>query len=137
MNFIKKLINKYRELIVYGIVGVLTTIVNIVIYALFTRVINLGLEIAEIIAWIGAVLFSFVLNKLVVFKSTNTTFSKTFKEFLEFVGARIASFGVELLILELGVRVFNLNDFICKCISEVFVIIINYYFSKYIIFRKK
>lgn len=137
MEKIKELLVKYKELILYCIVGFATTVVAFVTLYLFEHVLSIRLEIANVLSWICAVLFSFVLNKLVVFESKEKNTKKTLKELGQFIGARIASLLVDEAIMIIGVRVFNLNTYIVKCISEVFVIVINYFFSKFVIFKKK
>ena len=137
MNKIKELINKYKELILYVIVGVLTTVVAFVSLYVFHSLLNIRVEIANIISWVFAVVFSFILNKLVVFESKEKNFSKTIKEFGSFVAARLASLGVDELIVVVGCNVLHLNTYLVKAISEVFVVIINYFFSKFVVFKKK
>lgn len=137
MNKIKELINKYKELILYVIVGVLTTVVAFVSLYVFHSLLNIRVEIANIFSWVFAVVFSFILNKLVVFESKEKNFSKTLKEFGSFVAARLASLGVDELIVVVGCNVLHLNTYLVKAISEVFVVIINYFFSKFVVFKKK
>lgn len=136
MGMIKELYNKYKELILYVIVGGATTVVAFVTLYLFEHVLSIRLEIANVLSWVCAVSFSFVLNKLVVFESKEKDFKKTLKELGGFVSARLASLLVDEAIMILGVRVFGINTYIVKCISEVFVVIINYFFSKFVIFKK-
>lgn len=137
MNKIKELINKYKELILYVIVGVLTTIVAFASLYVFHSLMNIRVEIANIFSWICAVIFSFILNKLIVFESKEKNLGKTLKEFVSFVAARLASLGVDELIVIVGCNVLHLNTYLVKAISEVFVVIINYFFSKFVVFKKK
>lgn len=133
---IKELYNKYKELILYVLVGGATTVVAFVTLYLFEHILGIRLEIANVLSWICAVTFSFVFNKLVVFESKDKDIKKTLKELGGFVGARLASLLVDEAIMIIGVRVFGINTYIVKCISEVFVVIINYFFSKFVIFKK-
>ena len=71
MNLIKDLYKKYKEIILYLIFGVLTTLVNIIIFYLFNDIIKIDYKISNIIAWITSVIFAFITNKLVVFESKN------------------------------------------------------------------
>ena len=136
MEKIKELLAKYKELILYGIVGAATTVIAFVTLYLFEHVLSIQLEIANVLSWICAVLFSFIFNKLVVFESKDKDINKTLKELGGFIFARLASLLVDEAIMIIGVRVFGINTYIVKCISEVFVIVINYFFSKFIIFKK-
>lgn len=136
-DFISNFCNKNKELVTYVIVGFTTTVVSFVALYTFHSIIGMRVEIANIFAWIVAVIFSFVMNKYVVFKSKDKNIKLLLKEFLEFVAARMASFFVDEGLLILGCDVLHMNAYIVKCISEVFVVVINYFFSKYVVFKKK
>lgn len=135
--FVLDLYRKNRELANYIVVGCMTTIIAFVVLYIFHTLLNIRVEIANIISWIMAVLFSFIMNKLVVFESKSKDIKVLTKEFGAFVGARIASFFVDEGILIVGCDVLHWNAYIVKCISEVFVVLINYFFSKYVVFKKK
>ena len=151
MSKIKELIIKYKEIITYLIFGVLTTLVNLATFWVFTKI--LGEEfylINNAIAWIVGVVFAFVTNKLFVFDSKSWNIKTAGKEFVEFVGARLFSFGVEeggmwlfVDILAFGEKSLTLFGFtitgqiIAKLALAVIVVILNYFFSKFIIFKKK
>lgn len=136
-KFVIDFCKKNEELVTYVIVGVMTTVIAFVVLYIFHTLLNIRVELANIVSWIVAVLFSFIMNKLVVFKSKAKDFKTLLKEFGSFVGARIASFFVDEGILIVGCDVLHLNAYIVKAISEVFVILINYFFSKYVVFKKK
>ena len=151
MSKIKDLFLKYKEIIVYLVFGVLTTLVNFVAYFLFGLVISEELYlVTNIIAWAIAVAFAYVTNKLFVFTSKSFAPRVLVREIPEFVGARVFSLGVEELGLWLLVDICGLSgvsftllgltftgSFIAKVILAVVVIIMNYFFSKFIIFKKK
>ena len=150
MNLIKKLIIKYRELIIYGLFGVGTTVVNFVAFKLFNTL--LGEEqylISNIFAWFVSVTFAFFSNKIFVFKSESWKFKPLFKEIVSFFSSRvftflIEEFGLYLLVdvVGLGAKEINLislnisGEMISKAIVGVVVVIINYIFSKIFIFKK-
>lgn len=136
-DFILSLYKKYKELVTYIIVGVLTTIISFASLYLFHSVLNIRVEVANVIAWILAVLFSFIMNKIVVFESKDKDLKLLLKEFGSFVAARLASLLVDEGILIIGCDVLHMNVYVVKAISEIFVVVINYFFSKYIIFKKK
>lgn len=151
MTKIKELFVKYKELLLYLIFGVLTTLVNFIAFGIFTKI--LGEEfylINNAIAWVVGVVFAFVTNKLFVFESKSWSSKTAGKEFIEFVGARLFSFGVEeggmwlfVDVLSFGEKSLNLFGFtitgqiIAKLALAVIVVILNYFFSKFIIFKKK
>lgn len=136
-----ELFNKYREIIIYIIVGGLTTVVNFVIYYLCKLTIGtstiLTMNISNFIAWVVAVLFAFVANKLYVFNSKSLEKTVVLKEFCGFVVARVFSLGAEVVIMNVGIGILFIPDMICKLFAQVVIILMNYFFSKFIIFKKK
>lgn len=141
----KKLFNKYREIIVYVIFGGLTTLVNYLIYFPL-RHFDVNYVLATTIAWAGAVLFAYVVNKIFVFKSRERGL-RALREFLLFVGARVFSYGAEVFIMYMFIDVMHIDSFvwrempvgelIAKTVAQVIIVILNYVFSKLVIFRKK
>ena len=135
----KKLFFKYKEIILYLIFGVLTTLVGLLSYYLLTITIfnpnnALELQIANIISWICAVLFAYITNRKYVFESKNKNKSK---EIFKFVGSRIITLVLDMLIMGIGVSILGFNDKIIKIISQVVVIVLNYVLSKLFVFKKK
>lgn len=137
MNKIKELIIKYEEIIKYIIFGVLTTLVNYVSYAMLTRIFDLEIFISNLIAWLLSVIFAFITNKLIVFKSKELDIKVIAKEITSFFAARIFSLLLDMVILYIAVDLMKMNDLIIKLISNIIVIIINYLFSKIFIFKSK
>lgn len=133
-TLIKKFLN--RETIIYTIFGVLTTAVNYISYWLLRSRLGIPFLIANTIAWIISVLFAFITNKLVVFESRSFKFRLLLFELVSFVGARILSFLFEEGFLAVTTH-FNVNEYLSKAIAGIIVIIINYFLSKFFIFKKK
>ena len=125
-----KYYTKYKEVIMYLVFGVLTTIVNIAAYAVCARVLGIHYMISTAIAWILAVLFAYVTNKLFVFESRNTEIHFVIKEMASFFACRAVSGGTDMLLMWLFVDVLHVNDMIVKVLSNVIVVIINYVLSK-------
>lgn len=139
MEKIKKLLFRLlhdRELIRYVIMGALTTLVNFLAYSLLTRVLGLTLLLANTLSWVVAVAFAYVGNKLFVFQSKTETFRALITEIGLFAGMRLASLGLETLLLWLMVDKLSINDLVAKAVCAVIVVISNYIFSKLVIFRK-
>lgn len=133
-----KLFNKNKEIILYLIFGVLTTLVSLVVYyGLVYTVLNpnnaLQLQIANIISWICSVIFAYITNRLFVFESKN---KNKVKEATSFVTSRIVTLVMDMLIMLLGVTLLHLNDKIMKLLSQVIVIVGNYILSKLFVFKK-
>ena len=127
---------KYKQTILYLIFGVLSTIVNIVTYVVCTRNLNIEFLISNWIAWIVAVLFAYITNKFFVFESKKTNIKFLIKEFSSFVSCRILSGIIEMILMYIMISLMSLNDFIVKIITNVVVVILNFIFSKLIIFKK-
>ena len=150
MKKIKNFILKYKELILYLIFGVLTTVVSIFSFWLFGLFIPDKLYlITNVISWIIAVIFAFVTNKLFVFESKKWGKTELSAEIPKFLGARVFSLVIEELGLILFIDVLGFNEFnkvifgfnltgelIAKSIMAVIVIVLNYFFSKFMIFKK-
>lgn len=134
---------KYEEAVNYLFFGFLAFLVNMVAYAAAARVLGADNEkvllvlIATSFAWIVAVLFAYWTNRTFVFKSRITDKAGIWKEFFSFVGARVVTGGMELVIMYVMVDMVHVDDMISKFICNVVVIISNYIFSKLWIFKKK
>ena len=102
------------------------------------------------IAWVVGVIFAYVTNKLFVFESKSWNLKLVTKEITGFLGARIFSFLVEeggmflfISVLGLGEKSLELlgftitGQFIVKLLLAVIVVVLNYVFSKFFIFRKQ
>lgn len=138
---------KLWEMAVYIFFGVLTTLINWVIYTLLTFA--LGMEtypegsgsylfignVSNAVAWVVSVLFAFITNKRYVFKSNTTRENGAWKEFGLFVSARVLS----LLIFDLGLYtllLFVLPHQVDKILMNVLVVVFNYLASKLVVFKK-
>lgn len=133
----KKLLIKYKEYILYVLFGGITAVVNYGVYALCVRVFSLDVVFSNIIAWVFAVMVAFVTNKIWVFESKSWERKIVLKELLEFVAGRLFTMVIETLLLWIFVDKLQVNDLIMKIITNVIVVILNYIFSKFIIFKKK
>lgn len=137
MKKIMEIYKKYEEKINYLIFGVLTTFVNLIVYALCTKLFSINYMISNIIAWILSVLFAYITNKKYVFKSKCDSNKKVVYEIFQFFKYRILSFIIcDMLLLCLFVELLNMNDMIAKVIIQVVVIVLNYLFSKLFVFKK-
>lgn len=151
MKMIKKLFIKYKELITYVIFGVLTTLVNFFAFWLFTKIFGEEFYLVNnAIAWVVGVIFAYITNKLFVFESKSWNLKVITKEITGFLGARIFSFLVEeggmflfITVLGLGEKSLTIlsltitGQFIVKILLAVIVVILNYIFSKFFIFKIK
>lgn len=148
--------DKIKELVSYLFFGVMTTIVNFGVYFIADHLLGKDLYlVSNVIAWVAAVIFAYVTNKLWVFKSKSWAKDVIIKEAVSFVSARLFSLLLEELGLWLMVSVMNMacikvvlfkydtalltitGDVIAKIITQFVVVVTNYFLSKLIIFRKK
>lgn len=137
MTHIKKFLSTYKNLISYVFFGVCTTIVNVVTYYCCFNIVAMNNVTATVIAWILAVLFAYVTNKLWVFESRSFDKDVLIKEIPAFFGCRLATGILDVGIMYVAVDVANANGTVWKIVSNVLVIIINYVASKLVIFKKK
>lgn len=171
---IKQLFGQYREIIHYIVFGVVTTIVNWAVYAVFVKLFKVDLSafsgvgvfdmlfgsqktaggifsdcssellllfLSNFIAWVAGVIVAFITNRKWVFESKTKSVGVV-KEFFLFTGSRLVTgclewFGLPILIL-LGMNktLFGVEGFFAKVIISVAVVILNYVFSKLIVFKK-
>ena len=124
--------NKYYEVLSYLFFGGCTTLVNILTFWVM-RLLKVGVYTSNIIAWIVSVLFAFITNKLFVFESKGNAI----KEGISFFAFRLLSLVFDMGIMYLLVDILNWNDLLSKVLTNIFVIIINYVFSKVFIFKKR
>ena len=121
-----------RELFLYIVFGVLTTIVNIVAYLFFARLLGIHYIISNIVAWVLSVLFAYVTNRIWVFESKN---SNIIKEMSLFFSGRIFSGIVDTGLMYVFIDLLSIGDFISKIVIQIIVVILNYLVSKLIVFK--
>lgn len=143
MQKIKELYIKYKEIINYLIFGVLTTVVSLATkYLLLFTILDasnaLQLQIAVVVSWIVACLFAYITNRIWVFESKTTSI---IKEMAKFFMARLATLGMEMLIMFVFVTALGLNSdtwvVIWTLVSQVLIIIGNYVLSKLLVFKNE
>ena len=136
---IKTYYDKYKEIVNYLIVGVLTTIVSLTTY--YTCVLTVldphdpvQLQAANVISWIAAVTFAYFTNRKYVFESSEPNMVK---EGSKFVASRIGTLLLDMGTMFLLVTILYMNDKLAKLIVQVIVTVGNYLFSKMLVFRGK
>ena len=132
-----------REIVLYLIFGVITTLINILIFWLFTNYIftfisneSLNISLSNIVAFIMALIFAFITNKNIVFTSKTESKKELIYEIFSFTLARIITFAIDTLGILLFVNILYINKLISKIIFNIIVIILNYVFSKLFVFKK-
>ena len=136
MDKLRKLWNKHYELITYVIAGVLTTLVDYLVYCTVFYFTGFA-ALSKAISWTFAVVFSFFANKIFVFKRNNWTAKVVLQELLRFASSRLGSVLVEMAVLHITVELLSLNGYMMPIITGIFVAVTNFVTTKYIAFRKK
>lgn len=150
-NILEKLQNKMperlkpfinRETVSYLIFGVLTTLLDLIVFELSYHLLPISHPdtltlVSNTVAWVAAVLFAFVTNKLYVFRSKSFAWRLFLWEFLTFVAARVITWGISSIGMILLVDRWYVNELLSKILVNVIVIILNYVFSKLFVFRRK
>lgn len=134
---LKEMMEKYKDIVPYAIFGILTTIINIVVYLFFAHILKKEVMLSTLAAWFLSVLFAYVTNRKWVFHSGVLTFSNIIREAVAFFICRLATGIADILIIFIFVNIFHFNDLFIKIISNIAVIILNYVASKWIIFNHK
>ena len=129
-------VKKQSELISYAIFGVATTVVSMVVYGVCNSVFEMHYLISNIVSWVIAVAFAYITNKMFVFKTRGMGFAQLKREITLFVSARLASLGIEELGLFILIGLIGWGEILAKLVMQVVVIVLNYIFSKLVIFKK-
>lgn len=137
IKFVVEMVKKYKSFIFYAVFGVFTTIVNIVTYNVCYNKFGISNTLSNVIAWILAVAFAYLTNKVWVFDSKSWAWTELKREIIAFVSCRLATGIMDIVIMYISVDIMDMPALLMKIISNVLVIISNYIFSKLIIFKKK
>lgn len=126
---------KSKEVILYLIFGVLTTLVNFIVYFTFKSVLGTEMIIANSFSWLLSVLFAYVTNRIFVFKSKAIGGKQITFELVKFVFYRGLSFVLDMLSMLLLIEILHFHDFYAKLITQVIIVVANFLFSKWLIFK--
>ena len=137
VKLILRLMKKYQSFIAYAVFGILTTIVNIVVYGVCYNRLGISNTVSNVFAWILAVTFAYLTNKIWVFDSKSWSWSVLKREIIAFISCRIATGVLDIVIMFVCVDILEWHALLMKIASNVLVIILNYVFSKLIIFKKR
>ncbi len=121
-----------RELVLYVVFGTFTFLVNVVTYFLFQSVMGINYLVSNVFAWFFSVLFAYITNRTWVFESKSP---EILKEMSLFFGGRIFSGVVDTALMYLFIDVLVLGNTFSKIVVQIIVIVLNYVFSKLIVFK--
>lgn len=132
---IKSLINKLynNNIIRYVFFGALTTLVNLISYGILRNFMDFN--IANIISIILAIIFAYYVNSRFVFRSKSNTPSERFSEFVKFISARITTMFIEVVGVYIFVEIIQIHDLLGKILIQFVILVLNYIFSKLLVFR--
>lgn len=136
MEKIRMLIRKYYDILAYLVFGVLTTVVNYIVYLPCYNLLHLSAAVSNVIAWVAAVAFAYLTNKPFVFKSYDWSARTVVPELTKFVGSRVVSGALETAIIFVTVDLLLWNGNVMKLVTSVLVVILNYVASKLLVFKK-
>ena len=138
-----ELLKKYKSIILYIIFGGMTTVVDwsisFLLYYLWGDAIEatpILLHAANVIAWVAAVAFAYVTNRIWVFESKRHGFLPILAEITAFAGGRVLTLLLQEAIMGVFCTWLGFNEYIFKVIAAVLVVILNYFISKLLVFRK-
>lgn len=138
-----KLLKKYKSAILYVVFGGMTTVidwsVSFLLYHFWGDAIDaapLLLHLANCIAWVAAVAFAYVTNRIWVFESKRRGFLPIVAEIAAFAGGRVLTLLLQEVIMGVFCTWLGFDEYLFKVIAAVLVIILNYFISKLLVFRK-
>lgn len=123
-----------KEIILYIVFGILTTVINILAFFGLYEVFDVDIILANVLAWIISVIFAYLTNRRFVFVSKRENF---IREMSLFFIARLSSLLLDTIIVYIGIKTLAIHALIVKVIANVIVVIFNYVVSKFIIFKKR
>lgn len=138
-----ELFKKYKSIILYILFGGLTTVVDwsvsFLLYYLWGDAIEATpwlIHGADVIAWVAAVAFAYVTNRLWVFESKRRGFLPILGEIGAFAGGRVVTLVLQEILMAIFFTWLQFNEYVVKIVAAVLVVILNYFISKIFVFRK-
>lgn len=136
LSFARPFYITHKELLLYIFFGGITTIISVFTFTIVYEVFGINEHVANVVAWVLAVLFAFVTNRTWVFKDKEGNDCSVFGQAIRFYAGRIATLVVEELIIFVFISKLNFNAFSVKVATQVIVLVLNYLVSKFLVFRK-
>ena len=137
LRILEPFYQRNKDVLLYLFFGFVTFVINILCYAWLNTWLGLNELIANIIAWVAAVLVAFLTNRIWVFHAPTETMGAFFRQMAAFFAGRLVTLGIEEAILAVFITMMRLPGMPVKIIAQIIVIVLNYVISKLVIFRKK
>ena len=125
----------HKGAVLYIFFGGITTVVNWVTYFVLYSVMGYSNVAANVIAWVLAVAVAYITNKIWVFESRSLAPNVVLPELAKFVGCRVGTGVLEIALMYIAVDVAGFNAMLMKVLVSVVVLVLNYIFSKLLVFR--
>ena len=136
-NFqLRAFLTAHKEIIIYLVFGVCTTVINAASYWVLYDVLSIGNIVSTVLAWLLSVIFAYATNKVFVFESKRTSAAARFKEAASFFSCRVLTGVLDVVIMAIAVDLLHGYGPLWKLLSNVIVIVVNYVASKFVIFKK-
>lgn len=127
---------KYKEVILYLVFGVLTTLVNWLSYMALVDLFHVPYLWATVVSQVLAVLFAYVTNRKWVFESKARGTAAVAREMGKFFGCRAMAFVLDVVLMWIGVDLLHVNDKAMKLVANIVIVVVNYVSSKLVVFKK-
>lgn len=135
LNKISETYKNHKEGMRYLVFGGLSTIINILIFMLLKGFFST--IISNTVAWIFSIIFAYITNKYCVFIKEIKSNKELFKEIVSFILFRLLTLIVDEIFMYYTIDILKYNQLLMKIIANIIVILLNYIFSKVIIFKNK
>lgn len=135
LRILEPFYKKNKEVLLYLFFGGLTVVVSVVTYGYFTMGCHMNELVANVISWIIAVLFAFITNRIWVFDKPTDTMGAFLRQLVSFLGGRVLTLLVEEALLFVFITCLDFNSMLVKVVAQVVVIVLNYVFSKWFVFK--
>lgn len=136
MKRLGQLYAQYKDVIAYLVFGGLTTLVNLVVFFVTATMWHWNYQIGTAVAWFVSVLFAYLTNRVWVFHSHFTTLRALGQEVISFFSVRALTLVMDEGIMWIGVSLLLQNEMLTKLVDQVVVVLANYFFSKWFVFKK-
>lgn len=123
------------QIVRYLFFGILTTVVNVLVFSLCMSYLHINYRFATTIAWVVSVLFAYVTNSRYVFPSTNKNYRPVLLELISFVKYRLLSYILDVILMIVLIEFMYAGELLSKIITNITVIIFNFVASKFIVFK--
>ncbi len=136
MQRLYSLFKKYKQILLYLICGGITTCINLGTYFISAHFFKIKVVSSTLIAKITTLICAYLGNRIFVFQSQNKTPKKLIREVFLFYVCRLITTCVDVGIMYVGVSLLGIQDMIVKVFANIVVVILNFIFSKGIVFKK-